>query len=160
MRVESELTAKARKAMQEAFPHAKIYKHKDAATHGMPDTSITWHAATTWIEFKRLDAKLRTVVRALRANQLAELVKLERAGQRAWVVAYDLHTATTHLYRPSMLIGVTPDTLVIPLPSREVLPTLLEHLWRDGVVVCPGISHHPLLTLIAHTHTRDWPRRL
>lgn len=154
MSLESDLTIAARNAMLKAFPGGKYYKNlATPADRGKPDSSFTWNGPTSWLEFKHLDhGQSIHSEGALKKHQLVELVQLQRASGRAWVIAYRKPTrsleAHTTIYKPNALIrGAQPFPK--EYSSHE---NVVRDLIRFGVAAFPGYDHQALVALIRITH--------
>jgi hypothetical protein len=133
-------------------PRAKIFKHCDKFTAGIPDSSLTWRGFTTWLEFKFLEPNA-TIHDELDPIQLVELVRLEGQGL-AWVVAFRKGNAKklvlprTHIYRPSALLhGAIPY-------AHELgkYHSVLKDLCRYGVVDFEGFDYAAIAHLIHQSH--------
>ena len=57
---EATLTKQATDACEHLMKGCVVLKHADKATSGYPDTSITWHGSTLWIEFKYADPTFKS----------------------------------------------------------------------------------------------------
>lgn len=153
MPVETDLVATSRDTIRAEFPIARVYKHKDSATLGMPDTSVTLASFTSWLEYKRLTSD--NIHDELKDNQLAELIRLEISGHRAWVIAYDVRRSSlrTLVFRPTALRNKQqPDTT-----QRSTHDDILHHLVTRGVAVFEGHDHSVVVELLRRTHRRVWP---
>lgn len=141
-----------------AFPNALYYKHNDRAAKGRPDSTFTWNRITSWLEFKMLEGHEDLHARGthgLTRVQLMELIRLERAGAPAWVVAFREGTRQverhTTIYRPSALI-----TAAGTLTPRWLIPSNLEDILSDlkhsGVAARRGFDYTAVVHLIHQTH--------
>lgn len=148
---ESDLNRRAIDRVLSACHHAVYYKIADRFTRGIPDSILTWNNVTSWLEFKLLDPH-ESVHAQLDPDQLVELVKLQRACHRAWVIAYRRGTKSfkemTMFYEPRALLqGAQPI-------AREL--TTHENVLRDlrtfGVATFEGHDHAALVALIHQTH--------
>lgn len=129
----------------------KIYKHNDRGTKGMPDMSVTWSWCTSWLEFKMLTGE-ENVHGELDPLQLVECERLERAGGRAWVVAYRKGTKTMgevlDIYLPSALrSGAQPMA-----KEYSTYENMLTNLRAFGVARFQGFNHGAVAELIKQTH--------
>lgn len=150
---ESDVNGKARDMIVRECLRAKVYKHCDRMTAGIPDTTVTWRGYTSWLEFKMLEAR-ENVHDQLDTIQLVELVRLEQQCGRAWVIAYrkahvtKLVTPRTLIYRPTKLLAK-----FLPIPERfSKLDSIYEDLQHFGVAELDGFNHHALTALIHRTH--------
>lgn len=143
---------KARDAMRkELTGPLRIYKHNDRGTKGMPDMTVTWSLATSWLEFKMLQGD-ENVHNELDPLQLVELVRLERAGGRAWVIAYRKPTRTQEgyltIYQPTALMN-NQQPVAKEWSTHE---NVLRDLRLFGVVKFRGFDHAAVVALIKATH--------
>lgn len=130
---EKDLTATCRRELQQGLAGALVLKHNDRMTSGIPDVSVSWKNATTWLEFKIHSVKWRP-------GQLETCVQLERQTQRCWIVVYDRWDTT--IYRPSRW-PVEVDCSVF-FHSGE--------LWGCGAVKLGGHNHKAIVQLVKETH--------
>jgi hypothetical protein len=148
---EKDANGKARDAIRKDCARAKVYKHNDRQTKGMPDTSVTWAGATSWLEFKMLHGD-EDVHNELDPLQLVECVRLEQQCARAWVVAYRKATKTQGeyltIYRPTALLHS-----VMPVAKEwSTHDTVLRDLRTFGVAKFQGFDHAAVVSLIKATH--------
>jgi hypothetical protein len=148
---EKDANGKARDFIRKECVHAKVYKHNDRATKGMPDTSVTWADATSWLEFKMLHGE-ESIHNELDPIQLVELVRLEQQCHRAWVVAYrkgNKHVGDSlTIYRPTALLrGEVPVAKELTLHVN-----ILRDLRVFGVARFEGLDHAAVVALIKATH--------
>jgi hypothetical protein len=129
----------------------KIYKHNDRGTKGMPDMSVTWAWCTSWLEFKMLKGE-ENIHGELDPLQLVELVRLERAGGRAWVIAYRKGTKTMgeclDIYLPTALLNNQQPIA----KEASTYDTLLRDVRTFGVARFGGFNHGAVAHLIKATH--------
>jgi hypothetical protein len=129
----------------------KIYKHNDRGTKGMPDMSVTWAWCTSWLEFKMLKGE-ENIHSELDPLQLVELVRLERAGGRAWVIAYRKATKTMGeyltIYQPTTLLN-NQQPVAREWSSHA---NVLRDLRTFGVAKFQGFNHGAVVALIKATH--------
>lgn len=158
---EGSLKAKACDAVRSTCPRVKIYNHQDRFANGMPDTSMTWNDRTSWLEFKLLEAG-EDLHQELSKDQLMELLDLERACKRAWVVAYRKPNrrapACLDIFRPSRLTTMvgTERRVVQPVPDEQfegIGPGNFSLLWDKGVIRLAGHNHAAVAALIKQTHS-------
>lgn len=151
---ESKYNHNASQYLTRACPGAVIYKHNDRSTGGIPDTSITWCDADSWLEFKRLEHG-ESIHEELEELQLTELVKIEQQTHRAWVIAFRKgrrrnEIAETIIYRPSALLhGRVPIMAQVEMAKPEQVTQLLS-VW--GVAVFIGAHYGAIAALIHKTH--------
>lgn len=130
----------------------RIFKHNDRGTKGMPDTSVNWNGHTSWLEYKMLTGH-ENVHNELHGLQLIELIRLENAMFRAWVVAYRNATRTLEacldIYRPTALLHGAQPIAKEPSNYENLLINLRDH----GVARFPGFNHGAVAQLIKQTHT-------
>lgn len=131
--------------------NAVYYKIADRFTAGIPDSVFTWEQATSWLEFKLLNPN-ESIHDQLDKKQLIELLKLQVASQRAWVIAYRrprrLSPAVTEIYMPSALWHEqVPSTPYISKPAD-----VLVGLRTIGVSCFEGHCHEAVYELIRQTH--------
>lgn len=143
---------KARDAMRrELTGPLKIYKHNDRGTKGMPDMTVTWSFCTSWLEFKMLHGD-ENIHNELDALQLVELVRLERAGGRAWVIAYRKQTKTQGeyltIYQPTALLNNQQPVAREWSSHANIIRDLRTH----GVAKFEGFDHGAVVALIKATH--------
>lgn len=127
------------------------YKHADRFTAGIPDCTFTWAGATSWLEFKHLDPS-ESIHDQLDKIQLVELLKLQAACHRAWVIAFRRANRSvgpvTVIYAPSALWHDQ-------VPSARERSTH-EHVLRDlsahGVALFDGHDYGAIVSLIHQTH--------
>lgn len=148
---EKDANGKARDALRLALVPSRIYKHNDRGTKGMPDTSVIYNEYTSWLEFKMLHGD-ETVWNELDPLQHVELLKLERACHRAWVVAYrkgNRHTGDAlTIYRPSALTNKQ-QPVARELSSYD---NVLRDLQVFGVARFEGFDHGAVVALVKATH--------
>ncbi len=148
---EKDANGKARDFIRKECVRAKVYKHNDRQTKGMPDTSVTWSEATSWLEFKMLHGD-ESVHNELDPLQLVELVRLEQQCHRAWVIAYRKATKTQDeyltIYRPTALLSNQ-----APIAREWSLhANVLRDLRTFGVAKFKGFDHAAVVALIKQTH--------
>lgn len=146
--------------LQRTFPRHVYYKHNDKSA-GRPDSTFSWNGVTSWLEFKMLEgnedvhARTATATHGLAKIQLAELLKLERAGVPAWVIAYrkTIRSTREHLtiYRPTALITVA-DRITPTWREMSIHDNVLRDLKLYGVAAFPGFDHAAVVALIRQTH--------
>jgi hypothetical protein len=128
-------------------PGAKIYKHNDRGTKGMPDTSVTWSGSTSWLEFKMLEGE-ENIHNSVRFKlQLIELVRLEYQCHRAWVIAYRKPERLT-IYKPTALLDLK-QPVAREFSTRD---NVLRDLRTYGVAQFDGFDHAAVVALIRQTH--------
>ena len=155
---EADVTKACAGALIHALGPSVYYKHCDR-TAGRPDSTFSWNGRTSWIEFKMLEGEgelhTKGKSRALDRGQLVELIRLERAGVPAWVVAYrkrnTRHPARVSIYRPSALLREY-GTVTPVYPEFSTYDNILEHLRQYGVATFEGFDHKALISLILKTH--------
>lgn len=77
--------------LKKQMPKARIFKHNDLSTAGIPDISITWgQKLTTWVEVKLLDDNetYYTFRKKIDSLQLAQAILLQREGRCLYLIAY------------------------------------------------------------------------
>jgi hypothetical protein len=141
---EQSLKADARRRVLQACPGAVWYNHQDKFTAGIPDSSVTWNYADSWLEFKLLN-RGQSVHDRLKATQLVELMKLERQTGRAWVLVWRKGLAETTFYTPSALFAGR-------VPASHHDGDILAALRTFGAFTVEGFNHDALVTLIKTTH--------
>lgn len=151
---ETRRNSEANSLLRRALPGAVVYKHHDRSTKGMPDTSVTWRGATTWLEFKVLRHG-ESIYKQLDPLQLIELVKIEQAGSYAWVVALRHPENTTEIYRPTWLVRSRAQGWVDVIPTDRLLSP--SHLLALSF---PGRDLRPVIQLIERTHVGSTLPRL
>lgn len=87
---EAKVCTDLRAALLRLLPGARVYKHHDVSTAGIPDLSINWNQRTMWVEVKLLklgetESRFRKHFNAL---QLAEAVLLDQQQSTYYFVAY------------------------------------------------------------------------
>jgi hypothetical protein len=150
---ESDLNKKAMDHVAAGCPHHVTYKLADRFTSGIPDTVFTWNNYSSWLEFKLLDPN-ESIHKQLDPAQLVELVKLERASGRAWIVAF--RRANVKKLQKPQTVFYSPHSLLrgqVPL-SREI--SLHVNVLRDlkvfGVAWFDSFDYAALAALIHQTH--------
>lgn len=150
---EQTIKANARARVLRACEGLVWYNHQDKFTGGIPDSSLTWDHADSWLEFKLLDPN-QSVHDRLKKTQHVELMRLERQTGRAWVVAWrkanvrKLVTPKTEIYAPSALFGGR-----VPIVrERTTHERLLQDLRAYGVAQLEGFDHDALVALLRATH--------
>jgi hypothetical protein len=69
---EATLTKKTTDACAKLMVGCVILKHADKASAGHPDTSITWHGNTLWVEFKHANPSFKSQgIQELTCSRLA-----------------------------------------------------------------------------------------
>ena len=108
---EKDLVRRLKKTLETRLPGAVVIKHSDAIVAGVPDLSVTWNGATTWLEVKHDVGKIisreiqRWMVKRLAIQgRCLYVVYRDRAkeGPRTYVIsgASDVHEAMeTVVYR-------------------------------------------------------------
>lgn len=138
----------------------EILKHSDQFTSGVPDASISWKVATTWLEYKMLDHS-QIVFDELREDQLMQLFRLEQQCQRSWCVAWQKgkrdKVAQTLIYRPSFLLKkhrLWKEGIAVPeIVPKEFHESMNVHcLWTEGVLRLRTFDYDAVATLIKMTH--------
>jgi hypothetical protein len=133
-----ELEAKYKGLLGDQFkldwPWVVWQRHEDHFAYGIPDISVTGGGATTWLEAKVLNPRLKS-----KRIQEVQLLKLGTQG-RAWYIIWDLRVKTQPLTRI-----VHPKQVV----NRLFLDTT-EHDERTYT----GIDHRSVVEFIRSTHTR------
>lgn len=119
------LTGKLIAEFNRSLNGAVVLKHTDQFTSGVPDLSVTWGGATTWIEVK--------VVRRGhgilgRGAQTLTMQQMERAGSALYVV-YHLDPEQTFVVLPGMIYG---EYWLSAESSRESIDhhAVVEHIRR------------------------------
>jgi hypothetical protein len=150
---ESDLNRRAIDYILARCSKAVYYKIADKFTAGIPDSVLTWSYATSWLEFKLLDPN-EVIHDQLDKKQLVELVKLQHACHRAWVVAFRrqnvkrLVKPMTEIYMPSAL---WPDQ--VPTAHELSQPdNVLRDLRSHGIARFEGHCYEALYRLMVHTH--------
>lgn len=148
---ESNLNKRAMDYVQLACPGGVYYKHADRFTSGIPDSTFTWNGPTSWLEFKLLDPA-ESIHAQLDPQQLVELVKLQHACGRAWVIAFRRprrgDAGMTVLYEPTALLFKR-----VPVArERSSLENVLRDLRCHGVAEFEGHCFLALSYLIKATH--------
>jgi hypothetical protein len=114
------------------WPALVWQRHEDHFTYGIPDISVTGNGATTWLEAKVVNPKLKA-----KRIQTIQLLKLSNQG-RAWYIIWDLRgPPLTRIVHPAYVM------------NRKVLETT-EHDERTYT----GIDHRSVVEFIRSTHTR------
>lgn len=127
------------KVLRQELLGCVIIKHADRFTAGVPDMSVSWGGATTWLELKLL--RTGTVLGQLPQAQLVMCAKLEMATNRCWIVVYDMKQKLTLIYRPTTLI------------NRRTIPIVENYgVWRNGVIKFDQFDHHEVAELIQQSH--------
>lgn len=96
---EASLRAACVNLFRQRNPQAVVFRHEDSLRAGIPDTSISWRAVTSFWEFKYADPHPKW-----RGAQGAELQRMHSTGIPAFYVIY-------YEAGPSLLqtLIVTPD---------------------------------------------------
>ena len=150
---ESRLNGKARDAIRKDCPKAVVWKHADRFTAGIPDSSVTWNGADSWLEFKLLGPN-ESIHDQLKTVQLVELVRVERQTGRAWVVAYrkgsrnGLEAPSVTFWRPTALLDGKEPIAQTYASGYDFLERLQEY----GVATWEGHDHAAVALLIRLTH--------
>jgi hypothetical protein len=145
---------KVQEYLLQQFTHAVVYKnHGNAFAKGRPDSTFVWGGYTSWLEFKLLEPT-ESIHDQLDPLQLVELVKLERACARSWVVAFRKpkkgDVGSIEIYQPHRLRGNA-------VPASPVLePTEYKNALRDlrtyGIISRPEFDYRLLAELLLQTH--------
>lgn len=157
-KIEDELIA----VLNKTIIGAEIIKHRDMVSGGIPDLSITWRVATTWVELKVLDWHEQLVdhIRPLQVPRLRSL-SYNTNYRHAWLVAYRFgDRPQLEIYRPDN-IGVyqewTGDTPGFNLEEKSLVlcPWHVEDLLNPkkfGMILFDGHDHLNISRLIFHLH--------
>lgn len=148
---ESELNKRTVDKLLRACPRAVYYKIADRFTAGIPDSIFTWNGFTSWFEFKLLDPN-ESIHKQLDQVQLVELLKLQSACHRAWVIAFRKHSiradAQTLIYAPSALWHDA-----VPIATGDSMRVnLTRDLLAHGVAQFKGFDYDAVVTLVHATH--------
>lgn len=150
---ESSLDSRQREYLRLRLPGAVVRKYNDRTTIGIPDSSVTWYHADSWIEFKVLKIG-ESIHGAFEPGQLPELIKIAHQTHRAWVLAW-----RAPLKRKKFLGETVIWDPIRLMAGKEPLPAsyrgydeVLRELQVHGVYACEGVDFRPLLYLIHKTH--------
>lgn len=158
MNNERSLTDRLMETLEAGLPKSRVIKHSDRFTSGIPDVSCSWRHATSWLEIKRLKPT-EIVFDQLDPDQLVECFKLQRACDRAWVIAYQQprrgsnDDGATLIYSPKFLMQHKDSRNGLLLhPDHVDTDVDVRKLWEQGVLHFRGYNHESVMTLIAKTH--------
>lgn len=153
---ESDLNKRAVDFALRYCPRAVYYKHADSFTSGIPDSTFSWRENTSWLEFKHLDPN-EGIHKQLKTLQLTELVKLEHACHRAWVIAFRRPNARalvkpqTIIYRPTALLhGREPRA-----ERKSNIVAMMSDLELFGIAQFEGHYYEALVALLHQTHPAE-----
>lgn len=133
----------------------KIIKHADRATKGVPDTTISWMAATNWIENK-LQRKGQSLADICNLQQLIFAHELEvTTGGRCWVTVYREDPKDLTIWSPRVLASTIWPRVVgaqVKAPAQVVdwdePCNLYDVIQASGAVRCRGWSHRFVTKMI------------
>jgi hypothetical protein len=157
---ESDLNRRAADHLLATCKHAVYYKHADLFSSGYPDSTFTWSGYTSWLEFKLLGPN-ESVHAQLDEDQLVELVKLQKACGRAWVIAF--RKPARGWNHGARLLGEGPKTVIYSPKAllHDQVPLAQElsnhnRVYRDlcvnGVAELEGYDYAGIRALIHITH--------
>jgi hypothetical protein len=153
---EASLTQDLHKAIKPLLLGWDVYKVCDRVTKGRPDTLITGHGFTSFIEVKHLKPgdSLVACTRGKNALQCHTMKHLwEQSGHRAWYVVFDCRKRGQR-----DLLIYTPEAMEegrTPLMWEETDGKLCEELTAAGAVGFRGFAHGTVALLLKETHVQE-----
>lgn len=152
---ENELSAKLMDRMRVDMRGAKIVKHNDRSTSGVPDISASWLGFTNWIEDK-LWRPGRTLKSILKSDQLISCHEFAVTTHgRCWVVVYQVEPKQMVIWQPrcllaqvfhKVILGENKDPTHVHAPGEVNLAQVVKVM---GAIRLDGWHHEYVTKLIA-----------